>query len=88
MCHDYSNWPGPIKSPSIAQKAHSKFLANALPTVFAVPLMRLSKESTKYFNPFFLLYTKHTELAELGGMMPTCGASIDHKKLANTIHFL
>jgi len=50
MAHSYSNWPGPIKSPSVAQMAH--------------------------------------KLAELGGMMSDCGQSIDHKRLANTIHFL
>jgi Piwi domain len=50
MCHDYPNWPGPIKVPSVCMHAH--------------------------------------KLAELGGGFANCGASIDHKAFANTVHFL
>lgn len=50
MCHDYPNWAGPIKVPSVCMHAH--------------------------------------KLAELGGGFADCGASIDHKALANKIHFL
>jgi aubergine len=50
MSHDYPNWPGPIKVPSVCMHAH--------------------------------------KLAELGGITIDCGASINHKALLNTMHFL